>query len=106
MKKLSKKLIRDTWRKFNKCYLYVKAKEKSASNTANDELFMKCIFFLEYTFGILNCLKESDSKVITAEYIDHTGRDDTYTRSAWYAKLRRANIAFFKYFDKRVLVNA
>ena len=103
MKKIPKKLIKKIWWKCTKCWLYVKAKEKTSCDVASDKLFMRCAFFINYINSVLDCLKKSDSRVLTAEYINRTGKDATYTRSGWYAKVRRANIAFFKYFDKSVL---
>ena len=106
MEKISKKLIKEVWNKYTKCRLYIDAATKTETKYANDDLMSYSKFYLEYVESILRCLKKADCKVLVAEYVNLTGNDNTYTRSGWYAKLRRANGAFFKYFDKKSLKTA
>ncbi|MCF0227653.1 MAG: hypothetical protein HUJ52_02425 [Malacoplasma sp.] len=103
MEKISKKLIKKVWNKYTKCTLYIKAIEKSSMKNVDDELFSNSLFYIEYVKGILRCMKQAEYNVLVAEYINFTGNDHTYTRSGWYAKLKKANNSFFKYFDKKFL---
>ena len=105
MKKNIKKLIKKIWNKYTKCTAYVNAAEKSGNNVINNKKFNESVMYLEYVRGILNCLKQTDYKVLVAQYIDRTGNDNSYTKSGWYAKLRRANYALMRYFDFDLLKN-
>ena len=103
MEKVSKKLIKEVWNKYTKCRLYIDAANKTEAKHTDNDLMSYSKFYLEYVESILRCLKKADYKVLVAEYVNFTGNDNTYTRSGWYAKLRRANNNFFKYFDKKSL---
>ena len=103
MSKKIKKLIKQVWNKYTKCCLYVKAAKKLGKKNKRDNTFKQSVMYIEYVNGILNCLRKTDYKVLVAEYIDRTGNDGTYTRTGWYAKIRRANIALIEYFDTSLL---
>ena len=103
MSKKTKKLVSKFGNKDTKCDLYVDAVEKSGINFKQDETFNESLMFVEYVNGVLNCLKKADYNVLVAQYIKRTGNDGTYTKSGWYAKLRRANDALLKYFNTNLL---
>ena len=103
MAKNIKKLVKRVWNKYTKCSLYVSAFEKSGNNNKADKTLDESRMYVEYVNGILNCLKKTDYNVLVAQYIKKTGNDGSYTRTGWYAKIRRANIALIKYFDTSLL---